>query len=246
MAGFASRYPAVAHTFVAALDDDLTLDADAGHHLGRVRRVRAGELITAADGGGRWRPYEVARVQRGAVALRACDAPVDEPRLVPRLVVAFALTKGAKPDLVVQKLTEIGVDGVTLLAARRSVPRWGDERAVAAVARLRRIAHEAAAQSRRARVPEVDGLLPLTDLRGRPGLVVADPEGRDVAGVPPPAGGEWVLVVGPEGGFDPDEVEALEGTRLGLAPHLLRAETAAIAGAAVLVTRRTQTAPGIA
>jgi 16S rRNA (uracil1498-N3)-methyltransferase len=182
----------------------------------------------------------VASVAPGALDLRAQDAPVDEPRLEPRLVVAFALTKGAKPDLVVQKLTELGVDGITVVGARRSVPRWSDDRAGAAVARLRRIAREAAAQARRARLPEVDGVLPVSELQGRPGLVVADPEGVDSASVPAPSGGEWVLVVGPEGGFDPEEAAALEGGRLGLAPYVLRAETAAIAGAAVLATKRTQ------
>jgi len=112
---------------------------------------------------------------------------------------------------------------------------------------MRRIALEAAAQCRRARLPEVDGARPVTELRGRPGLVVADPAGEEPAQLPAPPGGEWVLVVGPEGGFDPDEVAALEGdaargreapARLRLGPHVLRAETAAIAGAAVLTTRR--------
>jgi 16S rRNA (uracil1498-N3)-methyltransferase len=238
VAGFAARYPAVAHTFVPALDDDVTLDDETGHHLSRVRRLRPGDVLTAADGRGTWRPYEVTRVTPGSVDVRAHDAPVVEPRLTPRLVVAFALTKGAKPDLVVQKLTELGVDGVAVLAARRSVARWSDERAGPAVARLRRIARDAAAQCRRARVPEVDGVRPVTELRGRPGLVVADPGGDGADVLAAPAGGEWVLVVGPEGGFDPDEAAALEGDRVRLGPHVLRAETAAIAGAAVLTTWR--------
>jgi len=87
----------------------------------------------------------------------------------------------------------------------------------------------------------------VTELRGRDGLVVADPEGEEPARLPAPPGGEWVLVVGPEGGFDPDEAAALLSAarggeapaRLRLGPHVLRAETAAIAGAAVLATRRT-------
>jgi 16S rRNA (uracil1498-N3)-methyltransferase len=247
---FAALYPATAHTFLPALDDDVTLDDDAGHHLSRVRRVRAGETLTAADGDGRWRPYAVVGVRPGVVELHAQGVAVIEPQLEPRLVVAFALTKGTKPDLAVQKLTELGVDGVTLLASRRSVPRWSGSRADAALTRLRRIAREAAVQCRRARLPEIHGVLPLTDLGGRPGLVVADPAGEELPRVPSPPGGEWVLVVGPEGGLDPDEVAVLtspaedrEGpARLRLGPHVLRAETAAIAGAAVLATRR---APGL-
>jgi 16S rRNA (uracil1498-N3)-methyltransferase len=245
---FAALYPATAHTFLPALDDDVTLDDAAGHHLSRVRRVRPGETLTAADGGGRWRPYAVVGVRPGALELHAQGAREVEPQLEPRLVVALALTKGTKPDLAVQKLTELGVDGVTLLSTRRSVPRWSGSRVDAALTRLRRIGREAAAQCRRARLPEIDGVLPVAELRGRPGLVVADPAGKELARVPAPPGGEWVLVVGPEGGFDADEAAALttpadhgDGpARLRLGPHVLRAETAAIAGAAALATRRTQ------
>jgi 16S rRNA (uracil1498-N3)-methyltransferase len=236
---FAARYPAAAHIFVAALDDYVTVDDDAGHHLSRVRRLRGGEVITAADGQGCWRPYAVVRVRPGAVELHAQGTPMVEPQLEPRLVVAFALTKRSKPELAVQKLTELGVDGITLLTTRRSVPRWGETRAEVALERLRRIAREAAAQCRRARLPELDGVQPVMALRGRPGLVVADPAGEELARLGAPPGGEWVLVVGPEGGFDPDEMAALGSpARLRLGPHVLRAETATLAGAAVLGTRR--------
>jgi 16S rRNA (uracil1498-N3)-methyltransferase len=236
---FASRYPAAAHTFASELDDDLTVDGTAGHHLSRVRRVRDDDLVTVADGDGTWRPYVVAQARRGAVDLTAAGDPIVEPQLEPRLTVAFAVTKGAKPDLVVQKLTELGVDRIAPWESRRSVPRWGRDRADAAVARLRRVAVEAAAQCRRARFPEVEMPLPVAALAGRPGLVVADPAGGGVDRIPAPPSGEWTLVVGPEGGLEPAELDALGGpARLGLGPHVLRAETAAIAGAAVLTTRR--------
>jgi 16S rRNA (uracil1498-N3)-methyltransferase len=161
-----------------------------------------------------------------------------EPRLEPRLRVAFAISKAAKPDLVVQKLTELGVDRITPLATLRSVPRWGGG-ASAAVTRLRRVAREAAAQCRRARLPIVDEPQPLASLARGSGVVLADPGGDEIGRLPQPPAGEWVLVVGPEGGFDPGEVSLLCAPhRLRLAPHVLRAETAAIAGAAVLTTRR--------
>jgi 16S rRNA (uracil1498-N3)-methyltransferase len=236
---FAARYESAAHTFVATLDETITVDGQDGHHLSRVRRLRGGEVVTAADGAGRWRPYEVVDVRRGALHLRARGESVLEPQLEPRLTVAFALTKAAKPDLAVQKLTELGVDRITPLTTARSVPRWDADRAGAAVARLRRIAREAAAQSRRARLPVVDAPQPVAALRGVAGIVVADPAGADVAGLPAPPGGEWTLVVGPEGGFEPDELAILTvAARLRLGPHVLRAETAAIAGAAVLTDRR--------
>ena len=70
------------------------------------------------------------------------------------------------------------------------------------------------------------------------GLVVADPSGAGAADVELPAGEEWTLAVGPEGGFDPEELDAMPGPRLALGPFVLRAETAAIAGAAALCARR--------
>jgi 16S rRNA (uracil1498-N3)-methyltransferase len=236
---FAARYPAAAHTFVAALADDVTLDGEAGHHLSRVRRLRSGDAVTAADGDGHWRAYAAVDVRPGTVELHAQGEAVFEPHLEPGLVVAFALTKGAKPDLAVQKLTELGVDAIVLLSARRSVPRWDEERGDAAVVRLRRIAREAAVQCRRARLPDVHGVKPVETLRDRPGLVVADPNGEGVAHLAAPRDGQWVLVVGPEGGLDAGELATLHAAaRLRLGPHVLRAETAAIAGAAVLTTRR--------
>jgi 16S rRNA (uracil1498-N3)-methyltransferase len=236
---FASRYPAAAHTFAADLDDNLMLDGASGHHLSRVRRLHAGEVVTVADGDGRWRAYTIVDAKRGAVDLDARGEPETEPRLEPGLAVAFAPTKGAKPDLIAQKLTELGVDRITLLVTQRSVRRWGADRAGAAVARLRRVAVEAAAQCRRARLPDVDTPQPLSALHGHPGLVVADPLGDEVGEIDAPSTGEWMLMVGPEGGFTPHELADLDsGARLRLGPHVLRAETAAIAGAAVLTTRR--------
>jgi 16S rRNA (uracil1498-N3)-methyltransferase len=237
--GFAAGCPAAAHAFASALDDNVTIEGAPGHHLSRVRRLRSRELVTLADGNGTWRPYTVTAVGAGAVELEARGEPVVEPRLEPALAVAFALTKAGKPDLTVQKLTELGVDRIVPLQSRRSVPRWGNDRAEAAVARLRRVAVESAAQSRRARLPEVHAPKPVADLRGHPGLVVADPGGDTVAGVPEPPGGEWMLVIGAEGGLEPEELAALgAAARLRIGPYVLRAETAAIAGAAVLTARR--------
>jgi 16S rRNA (uracil1498-N3)-methyltransferase len=202
--------------------------------------VRAGQTITAADGYGRWRVFTIATSERGRVELQAVSPLAREPLLLPRLTVACSLTKGEKPELVVQKLTELGADRVLLVEAARSVVRWDDTKAAAAVDRLQRVAREAGAQSRRARVPVVDGPVPVTDLADLPGLVVAAVDGGDAATLPVPGEGEWVVAVGPEGGFAPDELTAMgQAPRLALGPFVLRAETAAIAACAALQARRT-------
>jgi 16S rRNA (uracil1498-N3)-methyltransferase len=231
---------ATAHVYVDRLDDTVTVTGDDGHHLQRARRVRPDEVVTAADGYGRWRVFTVAEAVAGTVVLHAASALAHEPRLTPKLSVACSLTKGEKPELAVQKLTELGVDRIVVVEAARSVVRWDDAKVAAAMERLQRVAREAGLQSRRARIPVVDGPVAPVELLAHRGLVVAAQDGAPAHALPEPAGGEWVVAVGPEGGFDATELAAFgDAPRLALGPFVLRAETAAIAAGAALAARRT-------
>jgi 16S rRNA (uracil1498-N3)-methyltransferase len=233
---FAADAGAVAHVLVERLDDELEVAGDDGHHLARARRLRAGEGVTAADGRGRWRGYVVAAVQGRSLSLAATGEARLEPELLPPLAVAFALTKGVKPETVVRQLTELGVDAVLPVVGDRSVARPG-EGGDRVVARLQRVAREAAMQCRRARVPQISSPTPLLELVGLPGLVVAERGGA--ATLPDGGGAGWTVLVGPEGGFSPSEAAALgSAPRLALGAHVLRSETAAVAAAAVLTSVR--------
>jgi len=239
--GWPADVPASAHLFVdsaAAMADVVDVDGEEGHHLARVLRLRVGETVTVADGSGWWRPYRVGGIG-AAVRLDATAGPEREPSPAPGLAVAFALTKGDKPELVVQKLTELGVDRIIPVVAERSIARLDAARAWTALERWRRIAREAARQCRRATLPAVEELAPLLGLAGHPGVVVAERGGGPADALGSPPGGEVLVVVGPEGGLTSAEVEALDPwARLGLGPHILRAETAALAAAAVVATIR--------
>ena len=177
-APFPAQIAATAHTYLDRLDDHVVLTGEEGHHLQRVRRVREGEIVTGADGWGRWRVYEVAGSQ---APVSSCSTRAPSSRTsrtsCPRSPWRSSLTKGEKPELVVQKLTELGVDRIVLVAAARSVVRWDDAKAAANLERLRRVAREAGQQCRRARLPEVDGPVTPAELAGHPGLVVAGPDG---------------------------------------------------------------------
>jgi 16S rRNA (uracil1498-N3)-methyltransferase len=238
---------AVAHTYTERLDDAIRIDGDDGHHLQRVRRLQPGERVTAADGYGRWRSYVIAAAREGVLDLRATSELEHESPLEPGLVVAPSLTKGDRPELVVQKLTELGVDRIVLVEAERSVVHWDERRAASSLTRLARVAREAGAQSRRARLPVVDGPVAPVDLVDHPGLVVADPVGVTADALLLPAGGsgsrgEWLVAVGPEGGFTEREQQQFAAApRLAVGPFVLRAETAAIGAAAALAGRRART-----
>ena len=220
------------------LDDQMTIAGDDGHHLERVRRLRAGELITVGDGEGRWREYDIESTSPGTLRVRASSDLRVEPELTPRLSIALTPTKGGRPDAIAAHLTELGVDRLLPVVSARAVVRWRrDDRAP--IDRLTRIVREAAMQCRRARLPAIEEVTPLSDLAGRPGLVVADRDGVPAPDLPDPGPEGWLVIVGPEGGFEAPEVQELGAVqRLRLGPHILRSETAALAAAGALSFRR--------
>jgi 16S rRNA (uracil1498-N3)-methyltransferase len=241
----AAAHPAAAHVLVdgdaALLPDALRIDGPDGRHLARVRRLRAGEEVTVADGVGRWRPYRIRAVDGPTLDLEATGDACEEPLVTPPLAVAFALTKGVKPETVVRQLTELGVDEILPVVAHRSIARPRVDRAGAVDERLVRVAREAAMQSRRARLPRVAALGAVEDLAGRPGLLLADRGGVGPEQLGSPGDAGWTLLVGPEGGWAPEDRARLPDPlpTLGVGPHVLRAETAAVAGAAALAAQRT-------
>ena len=195
------------------------------HHLERVRRLRPGDDVSVTDGRGSWRWC------RFGAALEADGEVVVDPVPAPLVTVAFALVKGERPELVVQKLTELGVDRMIPFVAERSVVRWDQEKAARNGERLRRVAIEASMQSRRTWLPEVVEVTDFAAVSALPGAAAAEMGGGA------PSLDRPTLLVGPEGGWAPSERAAM-GALVGLGPGILRAETAAITGAAVLCARR--------
>lgn len=214
---------AKAHAFVADLAAP-ALDADDRHHLERVLRLGPGDPVTVADGNGSWRPC------RFGDDLEPVGEVVVDPPPAPAVTVAFTLVKGDRPEWTVQKLTELGVDVIVPMHTERSVVRWTGERAERHVARLRRVAREAAMQSRRSRLPRVEEVAAFAEVAVRPGALLAAPGGRA------PAVGDAVVLVGPEGGWTDAELDG--ATTLGLGPTVLRAETAAVAAGVLLTALR--------
>jgi len=215
---------AAAHAFVADLDAP-ELAAEDRRHLERVLRLRPGEDLTVADGAGRWRHC------RFGAQLAAVGPVQMEARPEPEITIALALTKGERFEWAVQKLTELGVDRIVPVAAARSVVRWDSERAAHHVERLQRIARQAAMQSRRAWLPVVDPLHSFAAAAAVAGAALAE------RGAGPPTLRTPTVLVGPEGGWATDELDAgLE--RVGLSPHVLRSETAAVTAGTLLTALR--------
>ena len=206
--------------------DHPVLRLDDHHHLSRVRRVRNGDPLVLGDGLGSWR---AARMHDEDPEPTGEVHYCEHPR--PTIGVAFALVKGHKPELAVQKLTELGVDWICPFEAARSVVRWDEGKAEAAQTRLTKVAREAAMQSRQPWLPRVEAVAAFSAVAGIEGACLAE-RGGDAPSLHDP-----VILLGPEGGWEHHELE-VDLPRVSLSTGVLRAETAAIVAGALLVALR--------
>ncbi|WP_419845695.1 RsmE family RNA methyltransferase [Candidatus Poriferisocius sp.] len=215
------------HVFVEDLERPELRDEDY-HHLTKSLRLRPGDPFTASDGAGSWRVCRLGSGPEGEPEPIGEVVFVETPQ--PPLTIGFALIKGGRPELVVQKLTELGVDAIVPFTAEHSVVRWEADRATRHTERLRRVAREAAMQSRQVRLPEIGEPTDFATLAAHPGTIRAD-----ITGTPPSLTHPTVLI-GPEGGWSETERHQLGAIRL--SSSVLRSETAAIGAAALLTALR--------
>ena len=201
-------------------------------HVRTLRLAPGGRVRVLDDAGGEHEVVlervgtreAVGRIIRSARPAR--ESPLE-------LVLAPALLRGAKMDLVVEKATELGVQRLAPVVTAHVVGLG------AHLERLRRIAVAAAKQSGRTSIPTIDAPVPLEVVASAPwpGLRLVPWEGETARRLDelPDRAGAVVALVGPEGGFAPDEVALARAhgfTPLTLGPRVLRAETAALVIAA--------------
>ena len=218
------------------------LSPEDSRHALRSLRLRPGDRVSLANGRGMVAEGSLREASDGTVRVE-----VEERHQVlrrrPVVSVALSPPKGERLAWAIQKLSELGVDEAVLVRAERSVREWGEERATKAVARLATVARESAMQSRQAFVMEVRPPVSLQEaLEAGPTPVVALWEGSDrsLSTCLPEETGGIRLVVGPEGGFADGEVEAMRASGAALASlgsSILRTETAAVVGAALVLAR---------
>jgi 16S rRNA (uracil1498-N3)-methyltransferase len=170
-------------------------------------------------------------------AVLSTDDSTVQTEINPRaLTVAFSVTKNDKPDLVIQKLTELGIDHIIPIITERSIVRWDSDKGAKNQVRWQKIAREAAMQSRSVFIPTIHDVCPsienFVESYG-PHLAVADPEGEA------PDAGLSTIVIGPEGGFTHQEMDLMT-RRVSLPGGILRAETAAVAAGVMLTYLRSQ------
>lgn len=206
------------------------------HHLLNARRAEVGERFEISDGGD---VYLAELASKKPFEVRIIKMIDRDSELPSKLIIAFSLLKGGHDDLVVMKATELGAASFIPFVSERTVVRLDEKGRKARSERFRRIAREAAMQSRRNLVPEVSEIASFKEAIGAEADVrfiayegIAGERGtleKALKGVKP--GSKTLAVAGPEGGFSEKEAHMAGEAGLSfvsLGSRILRAETASI------------------
>jgi 16S rRNA (uracil1498-N3)-methyltransferase len=221
----------------------IELPAAAGVHLAKVLRVRGGDELVLFSGDGLEFAASVESVRGTRVAVAIGEGRAVDRESPLALTLVQCLARADRMDLIVQKATELGVTRIVPVQSRRGVVRLDAAQADAKAAHWRAIAVSACEQCGRTRLPDIEAPRRLIDYlaelaAGGTRLLLA-PD-APAACAAQQVDSEVAVAIGPEGGFDDEELEAfrLAGFHaMSLGPRVLRTETAALAAIAWLQAR---------
>lgn len=222
--------------------EETCLPRRAAHHLIRVLRLKAGAAVVLFNGNGAQYPATIIEADGRdycRVRLSEPEYPPVESKITTTLVQAIG--KGDRMDFSIQKTTELGITRIQPLMTERSEVRLSGQRLERRLDHWQAVAISAAEQCGRVRVPGVAPPVALPDLTLESGLkLVMDPQAERMPGdLAPPETGSYSIMIGPEGGFSPSEIEILDRNGcsfVSLGARILRTETAGPAMLAILQT----------
>ena len=227
--------------------DYITIDGQDAAHITKSLRMKPGETLTVCGGQGLDYRCEIAEIGEGTVGLRVLERVPTESEPSLRVTLYQGLPKGDKLELIIEKSIELGVSGIVPVLMRRSVSRPDGKSAAKKHGRYQKLALSAAKQCGRGMIPEVAPMAPFREilpLLNAHDLVIffyecgGQPLSEAVAAINRSAWKDIAIVIGPEGGFDPAEAEALQAAgafTATLGPRILRTETAPLAALSALM-----------
>ena len=209
------------------------LEGDLAHYIGRVLRLGPGDQVQVFNGSGQEWPGEVLDVGKRQVRL-ALTAPVDGMAESPlHIHLGQAISRDERMDWAIQKAVELGVSRITPLFTERCEVRLQGERAEKRQQHWQQIAVSACEQCGRSQIPHIEAPMALADWLAQLDvalkLVLHHRTDQDLRSFPPPA--SLGLLIGPEGGLSPVEIDQAQAAGFNAArfgPRVLRTETAPI------------------
>jgi 16S rRNA (uracil1498-N3)-methyltransferase len=228
-------------------DDRLSITGEDAGHIKRVLRMHAGEIIEACDEDRTVYRTEIEQLGDDEIICRILFRQVENNELLNHITLYMGLPKSDKPELIIQKAVELGASRIVPVVTKRTVVRLDAKKAASKQSRWQSVAEAAAKQSKRAVIPEIGPVLrfqeALEEAKSADAKLIPyeQEEGikrtRDVIRAIQP-GQSVAVFIGPEGGFEPSEVEAAKACGVlpvTLGRRILRAETAAIAALSILM-----------
>lgn len=227
-------------------DNVISLVGEQALQIFRVLRMHTGDKLILFDGSGKEYSASIYAINKKQVDCKiiSFSNPNTEPKI--NLSIAICLPKGEKTETIIQKCTEIGASEFFLVNSHNCVTKIDETKVASKFARYRKIAIEASEQSGRVKVPQIIGIIEiqqLLDVIKNYDISIVAWEDEKQANfkkiIGDKSGLESVLyIVGPEGGFTGEEISLLKeagAEPISLGTRLLRTETAAIIGSAVII-----------
>lgn len=214
-------------------------------HISKVLRCRIGEELEICDNDNNEYICEITNIDKSQVELNIVEVVDIERESDLKIKVYQGLPKGPKMEMILQKLTEVGVDEIILVQTKRTVVKVDDKKEDKKIERWERIIYEAAKQSKRGKIPKLRGVLSfkeaLADMKEND-FNIAPYENERTKSIKQAIKGVDIknigIFVGPEGGFEDTEIKAIEeigGQSVSLGPRILRTETASLVASSIVL-----------
>ncbi len=221
------------------------IDGEDVKHISKVLRCKSGEKLEVCDKDNNEYICEITDIQKSEVKLDILEKKDIKRESDLKIKVYQGLPKGPKMEMILQKLTEVGVDEIILVQTARSVAKLDDKKEDKKIERWERIIYEAAKQSKRGKIPTLRGVLSfknaLEDMKQND-FNIAPYENERTKSIKSAIKNKNInnigIFVGPEGGFEKEEIEAIEqieGQSVSLGPRILRTETASLVASSIVL-----------
>ena len=225
-------------------DNSAVITGEDLKHISKVLRMAPGDKVMLCDGEGYQYLAEIREITKDCARLEIAGSEKCAAEPAQRITLYQGLPKGDKMELIIQKCVELGISEIVPVAAERSVVKvkpgeFGNKRP-----RYQRVAYEAAKQSGRGIIPVIAGLTTFksADMARHDLIIIAyeDEKGNTLKSLlrANPGARDIAIAIGPEGGLERAEVDALiqkGGTAVSLGPRILRTETAGMAALAMIL-----------
>ncbi len=223
-------------------EDEVVLEGEQARHIAKSLRMKTGEMLTVTDGKGEDFGCRIEEITKDTVRLKVCYKQASDSEPTCRVTVYQGVPKGSKFEDVVQKCTELGAAKFVPTLTKRCISRPDEKSAKKKSERYRKIALEAAQQSGRGVVPEVGEMVSLKQALSRDKsdlkIVFYEGGGEGLKSIIKKDTETVSVYIGPEGGFEKDEVDEIVksgGVCATLGERILRTQTAPVAAVTAIM-----------